>query len=317
MLYRMDAVLLRVRFLLVGLTLTVGLLLVALWLLSWSASSTPASDLYSSTDESPNAVTRIVFSSINGATETLGATTRVVSNTAHAIITAPAESSTIINTVGMALYHGAQHGAAVIDHGVAAALRLPGNIAGAIGRLPAAILRPTAGTAVPTIDATLVSTHVAAASPVSNKPLNPQPSVKAAVAIRTAPQQPIWPIHGRITTLFGVPELPYERIHTGLDISDGKPAGVTPIHPFKPGRIAQVVHGGGLGNHVVIAHGSGMTSVYGHLDSTTVHVGQLVTEQTVIGYEGSTGASTGPHLHFEIRINGRPANPEHYISGLP
>lgn len=137
----------------------------------------------------------------------------------------------------------------------------------------------------------------------------------AAILPAAAPQ---WPIHGAITTLFGVPELPYERIHTGLDISDGKAAGVTPILPFKPGQVVEVVHSGaGLGNHVVVDHGGGLTSVYGHMSSIAVQPGQTVNEATVLGYEGATGAATGVHLHFEIRVNTQPMNPQRFISGHP
>lgn len=126
-----------------------------------------------------------------------------------------------------------------------------------------------------------------------------------------------WPLHGEITTLFGVSEWPYEAVHTGLDISDGTAPGTTPIKPFKPGRVVQVVRGGGLGNHVVVDHGGGGTSVYGHLYSISVRVGQKVGKDSVIGLEGSTGVSTGTHLHFEIHLNGRPVNPLDYIPGRP
>lgn len=129
--------------------------------------------------------------------------------------------------------------------------------------------------------------------------------------------KPRWPIHGIITTYFGVPEMPYESVHTGLDISDGKPPGITPIKPFMPGVVLSAVHGGGLGNHVVIDHGGGLTSVYGHLYSISVRPGQRVNENTTIGNEGSTGVSTGTHLHFEIRIRGEPKNPLRFIKGNP
>jgi murein DD-endopeptidase MepM/ murein hydrolase activator NlpD len=136
----------------------------------------------------------------------------------------------------------------------------------------------------------------------------------ATVPLDTAPQ---WPIHGSITTLFGAPDWPFQAIHTGIDISDGWHSGVTPIHPFKPGRVIAVLHTGGLGNHVIVDHGEGMTSVYGHMAFTSVQVGQLVDESAVLGTEGSTGASTGTHLHFEIRINNSPVNPMLYIPGRP
>lgn len=128
----------------------------------------------------------------------------------------------------------------------------------------------------------------------------------------------IWPIHGAITTEFGVPHWPYQPTHTGLDISDGKRSGITPILAYRPGRVVQVLHSsGGLGNNVIVDHGNGLTSVYGHMSSTAVQVGQPVDQTSVLGYEGSTGVSTGTHLHFEVRVNGQPVNPRQYVSGLP
>ncbi|HSX32702.1 MAG TPA: M23 family metallopeptidase, partial [Candidatus Saccharimonadales bacterium] len=88
---------------------------------------------------------------------------------------------------------------------------------------------------------------------------------------------PIWPIHGAVTTQFGVPHWPYQPTHTGIDISDGRPSGVTPIVPFRPGKVIEAVHSSvSLGNHVVVDHGDGITSVYGHMYSIKVQVGQEV-----------------------------------------
>jgi len=78
-----------------------------------------------------------------------------------------------------------------------------------------------------------------------------------------------------------------------------------------------VVSKKGLGNHVVVDHGNGVTSVYGHLASIAVKVGQDVDTTTTIGQEGTTGVSTGTHLHFEIRVNGQATNPYRFISGKP
>jgi murein DD-endopeptidase MepM/ murein hydrolase activator NlpD len=131
----------------------------------------------------------------------------------------------------------------------------------------------------------------------------------------TAPQ---WPIKGAITEEFGVPHWPWQPVHTGIDISDGAAQGVTPIRPFKPGRVIIVIHSNsGFGNHVIIDHGNGLVSLYGHMYSTAVQVGQLVDKNTVLGYEGTTGASTGVHVHFEIDMNSRPVNPHLYVPGQP
>ena len=86
------------------------------------------------------------------------------------------------------------------------------------------------------------------------------------------------------------------------------------IKPIKPGTVVDVVHSNrGLGNYVIIDHGNGLSSVYGHMFSTQVQIGQAVNKDSVIGFEGSTGASTGPHVHLEVRVNGQPTDPLQYI----
>ena len=140
-------------------------------------------------------------------------------------------------------------------------------------------------------------------------------SAPAVLPDNTVPQ---WPIHGVITEEFGVPHWPWQPIHTGIDISDGAAQGVTPIKAFKPGRVIVVVHSNyGFGNHVIVDHGNGLVSLYGHMYTTAVQVGQLVDKNTTLGYEGTTGASTGVHVHFEIDLNSQPVNPHLYVSGQP
>ncbi len=74
----------------------------------------------------------------------------------------------------------------------------------------------------------------------------------------------------------------------------------------------------GYGTYVVIAHAGGFDTLYGHLSTALVKVGQSVTQGTVVGLEGSSGSSTGPHLHFELRINQRPVDPTPYLpAGAP
>lgn len=172
----------------------------------------------------------------------------------------------------------------------------------------ASVIKPAHASAVP-----IIST-----APKNIKQADIQVPAVILASANNADSQPQWPIHGAITTLFGVPHWPYQRTHTGLDISDNQRSGVTPVHPFKPGRVVEVVRSNvGLGNHVVVDHGNGLVSLYGHLASINVQTGQEVDKNAIIGREGSTGASTGTHLHFEIRLNGKPVNPLQYVSGRP
>jgi murein DD-endopeptidase MepM/ murein hydrolase activator NlpD len=131
-----------------------------------------------------------------------------------------------------------------------------------------------------------------------------------------------WPEHGVITQLFGCTDLlgePYDpscpghHFHTGLDIaaSFGNPIGAGDA-----GVVSYVNYGwgGGYGNYILITHGNGYASLYAHLSAISVGVGQVVARGQVIGAEGSTGYSTGPHLHFEIRLNGAYQNPLSYLA---
>lgn len=131
------------------------------------------------------------------------------------------------------------------------------------------------------------------------------------------PQEAQWPMHGAITTYFGEKGPHYHPTHTGIDISDGQRSGVTPIHPFRSGKVILVEHSSGLGNHVIIDHGNGITSVYAHMYSVAVRPGQDVDTNTELGREGTTGVSTGTHLHFEIRVNGQATDPRGFIAGTP
>lgn len=202
-----------------------------------------------------------------------------------------------------------------IGNGVLFVVRLPGNAvrhASAV-TLGSAIIKPADNRQAETIDTSLY-----AFAPQPTATLAAAKQTPVATTAKPTSQRVVWPMHGAVTTLFGVPEPPYQPIHTGIDISDGAAPGVTPIHPFKAGIVTATIYSySGLGNHVIVDHGSGLTSVYAHLDSIAVKKGQKVTTTSTVGREGTTGVSTGVHLHFEIRVNGTPVDPRNYISGHP
>ena len=107
----------------------------------------------------------------------------------------------------------------------------------------------------------------------------------------------------------------YPHFHTGIDLVE--PFG-SPVYAADDGVVALVgSSSSGYGNYVVIAHSGGLDTLYGHLATALVTVGQLVTQGQPVGLEGSTGNSTGPHLHFELRINQRPIDPTPYLPPGP
>lgn len=118
-----------------------------------------------------------------------------------------------------------------------------------------------------------------------------------------------------LTSPFGMrihPIYGYEKMHQGVDLATSQG---TPIYAAKSGKVTNAsFQSGGAGYYVSINHGDGFTSVYMHMTHFIVSPGQYVTTGQVIGYVGSTGASTGPHLHFGIAYNGSYINPMPYIS---
>jgi murein DD-endopeptidase MepM/ murein hydrolase activator NlpD len=118
----------------------------------------------------------------------------------------------------------------------------------------------------------------------------------------------VWPVLGPVTSPFG---WRWGRMHEGIDIAAG--AG-TPIRAAAAGAVIYAGWLGGYGNLVVIDHGGGVATAYGHQSSIAVGGGAYVAQGQVIGYVGSTGHSTGPHLHFEVRVNGVPQDPLGYLS---
>ena len=117
----------------------------------------------------------------------------------------------------------------------------------------------------------------------------------------------VWPVHGVLTSGFG---WRWGRMHEGIDLAVGNG---TPVVSAAAGTVIVAGWLGGYGNLVVVDHGNGVSTAYGHNTSVTVSVGQSVAQGQLIAYSGNTGHSTGPHLHFEVRINGSPVDPLGYL----
>ncbi len=117
----------------------------------------------------------------------------------------------------------------------------------------------------------------------------------------------IWPVSGPITSPFG---MRWGTLHPGIDI--GVPTG-TPIHAAGAGTVIYCGEMSGYGNLVVIDHHNGLATAYGHQSRIAAGCGENVSQGQVIGYSGCTGFCTGPHLHFEVRVNGSPVDPLGYL----
>jgi murein DD-endopeptidase MepM/ murein hydrolase activator NlpD len=127
----------------------------------------------------------------------------------------------------------------------------------------------------------------------------------AALRLRTF----LWPARGVITSGFGFRRHPIfgiRRMHTGVDI--GAPRGA-PVEAAADGRVIYTGWFGGYGKIVIIDHGGGVSTLYAHLSQILTEEGRSVRQGEIIARVGSTGYSTGPHLHFEVRVNGRPIDP--------
>ncbi|MFH0917211.1 MAG: peptidoglycan DD-metalloendopeptidase family protein [bacterium] len=122
-----------------------------------------------------------------------------------------------------------------------------------------------------------------------------------------------WPVDGNVTSGFGYrihPIFHVRKMHTGIDVSAGMG---TSIRAASGGTVVSAGWRGGYGKCVVISHGGGLATLYAHQSEILVTEGQSVKRGEVIGKVGSTGYSTGPHLHFEVRVNGSPVDPMGYL----
>jgi murein DD-endopeptidase MepM/ murein hydrolase activator NlpD len=123
----------------------------------------------------------------------------------------------------------------------------------------------------------------------------------------------IWPTNGWVTSQFGYRRSPFtgqRELHKGLDIS--APTG-TPIYASASGKVVKVEKDHGYGKNIMVDHGSGIVTRYAHLSNYAVKKGDQVKRGQLIAYVGNTGRSTGPHLHYEVRLNGVPVDPLRYI----
>ncbi len=122
-----------------------------------------------------------------------------------------------------------------------------------------------------------------------------------------------YPVKARITSPFGPRRHPIfgvRSMHSGIDLA--APRG-TPIKASEGGVVIYAGWYGGYGRVVIVDHSKGFSTLYAHLDSISVKVGDRIGQGKIVGHEGSTGYSTGPHLHFEVRSGGKPQNPIYYL----
>jgi murein DD-endopeptidase MepM/ murein hydrolase activator NlpD len=154
----------------------------------------------------------------------------------------------------------------------------------------------------------------AAAIAVSSNGLRLMPAMSFADSTYTPA---IWPVLGHITDSFGERLDPFSgegAFHTGVDVSSDYGA---PVHATGDGIITIAENHAGYGRLVVIDHGFGITTWYAHLSSFSAIAGARVKRGEVVGYTGISGRSTGPHVHYEVRVNNAPVNPWRYMRSTP
>ena len=131
---------------------------------------------------------------------------------------------------------------------------------------------------------------------------------------KMATRPSIWPTMGDVTSQFGWRNSPNDGsndYHPGVDIANNIG---TPVVATADGKVIISGRSSGYGNLIQIDHGNGIITFYGHNSQLIVQVGQMVKKGQMIAYMGSTGNSTGPHVHYEIRVNGTPVNPANFLN---
>jgi len=150
---------------------------------------------------------------------------------------------------------------------------------------------------------------------------NPQPSETSLVPLpeegNTVPVlTPLPKSKTRVTSPFGMrnhPTLKRQKMHNGIDFGSGMNA---PVYAAADGKVTLAQYSRSFGNWIMVEHAKGYVSVYAHLNSFNISAGLRLKKGEIIGYTGSTGRSSGPHLHYEIRLDGTPVNPSGYLTEL-
>ena len=191
-----------------------------------------------------------------------------------------------------------------------AELRILAGVLALLIFLPLVAVVVIANAGVAEVAATLVSVN-----PTTHQVEIHDPNGKLVSQIEAST---VWPVQGIITLEFGMPDLPFQLYHTGIDIANKSGKIGDPITPFMAGTVVSagpVIQGCGL--CVLVDHGNNITSIYMHMSAVQAVAGQVVKPGDVIGLEGATGWATGPHVHFEVRVNGVPVNPRAFMVGDP
>ena len=154
----------------------------------------------------------------------------------------------------------------------------------------------------------LASQEAAISAVIRSREGRSRPAVGAVIDVgRVSGAGLMWPVGGSVTSEFGSR---WGRLHAGIDISARTG---TPIRAAKAGEVIMAGSQGGYGNVVIVDHGGGLTTLYAHQSRIAARDGQQVAQGEILGYVGSTGHSTGPHLHFETRVGGSPQNPRRLL----